>query len=132
MLQTALSEPYPRDRPGAPPLQFNLEVVESTPPTPDQLKTILSYLTPGGSEKTRPPSYSTFLSAHPGAAELSEQPHTAAAISSVAARYPSALRWPVVVDWNGGRACVGDVECVKGILEALRQRRDGEVKEDDV
>jgi hypothetical protein len=41
-----------------------------------------------------------------------------------------AFKWPVVVDWDGGRASVGDVDGVKAILEAIRQKRDGEVKED--
>ena len=34
---------------------------------------------------------------------------------------PSAFRWLVVVNWNAGRASVGDVDGVKGILELLRQ-----------
>ncbi|KAL4070221.1 hypothetical protein V8B97DRAFT_549139 [Scleroderma yunnanense] len=130
MLRSALSGPYPTDKPAAPPLQFNLEVVESTPPTPDQLKSILSFLTTPGTNDV-PLSFSTFLSAHPNAPAPSEQPHTPAGISSLAARNLDALKWPVVVDWNGGRASVGDVEGVKSILEALRQRRDGEVKDED-
>jgi len=37
-----------------------------------------------------------------------------------------------VVDWNTGHASVGDVEGVKAILEKLRQRRDGEAKEEEI
>jgi len=37
-----------------------------------------------------------------------------------------------VVDWNGGRASVGDVDGVAKMLEALRQHRDDEVKDEDV
>ncbi|KAF9235013.1 hypothetical protein BU15DRAFT_89751 [Melanogaster broomeanus] len=118
MLRASLSAPYPPNKPDASPLEFNLEVVESKPPTPDQLRTILSYLAP--KDSAVPPPYTTFLSSHP-----------AVGISNLAAQNPSALKWPVVVDWNGGRASVGDVAGVKHILEALRQRRDGEVKGDD-
>lgn len=38
------------------------------------------------------------------------------------------FKWPVVVDWTGGRASIGDVEGVKEILEAIRKERDGESK----
>jgi hypothetical protein len=41
---------------------------------------------------------------------------------------PNMLKWPVVVDWIGGRASIGDVDGVKGILEAIRKERDGESK----
>lgn len=53
-------------------------------------------------------------------------------IVSLVEQNPNVFKWPVVVDWIGGRASVGDVEGVKGILEAIRQRRDGEVKQDEV
>jgi hypothetical protein len=39
------------------------------------------------------------------------------------------LKWPIVVDWEGGKAAIGDVEGVKGILENLRKKRDGESKD---
>lgn len=51
-------------------------------------------------------------------------------MSDLVTKNPEAFKWPLVVDWNGGRASVGDVDGVKTILEALRQRRDGEVKDD--
>jgi hypothetical protein len=35
------------------------------------------------------------------------------------------------VDWTSGKASIGDVEGVKGILEAIRMRRDGETKEEE-
>lgn len=35
------------------------------------------------------------------------------------------------MDWTGGRASIGDVEGVKGILEAIRKERDGEAKGDE-
>ncbi|KIJ18357.1 hypothetical protein PAXINDRAFT_72110, partial [Paxillus involutus ATCC 200175] len=130
MLRSSLSAPYPPDKPNAPPLDFNLEVIESKPPTPHQLRIILSNLTPKDSAAASP-SYSTFLSSHPSAPASSEQPHSAIGVVNLATQNPNALKWPVVVDWNGGRASVGDVDGVKNILEALRQRRDGEVKDDD-
>ncbi|KAF9221786.1 hypothetical protein BS17DRAFT_784694 [Gyrodon lividus] len=131
MLRSSLSGSYPPDKPDAPPLDFNLEVIESKPPTPHQLRTIISYLTPKESVAASPP-YSTFLSSHPSAPGSSEQPQSAIGIANLATQNPNALKWPVVVDWNGGRASVGDVDGVRNMLEALRQRRDGEVKDDDV
>jgi hypothetical protein len=32
------------------------------------------------------------------------------------------------MDWHGGRASIGDVEGVKGVLEAIRKERDSESK----
>ncbi|KAI6143214.1 hypothetical protein BKA82DRAFT_4183867 [Pisolithus tinctorius] len=117
LLRSALSAPYPPEKQGAQPLQFNLEVVERTPPTPDQIKTIMSYLEPKGSENG---PYSAFLSAHPSALGF-QNSHR---------RRLRSLKWPLVVDWHGGKASVGDVDGVKNMLEALRKRRDGEVKDD--
>lgn len=128
LLKAAVSSPYPPSKPNAPPLQFDLDVVESTPPTPDQLRTILSYL-PSRSASLPPPS--TFLSSHPTAPSPGEQPQTLDGVTKLASSNPSAFKWPVVVDWSGGRASVGDVEGVKNILEEIRKRRDGEVKDDD-
>jgi hypothetical protein len=42
------------------------------------------------------------------------------------------LKWPIVVDWTGGKASIGDVEGVKGILEAIRKERDGESRGEGV
>ena len=53
-------------------------------------------------------------------------------IAELAARNPLALKWPIVVDWNGGKVSIGDVEGVKGILESLRQKRDGESEEEKI
>jgi hypothetical protein len=41
------------------------------------------------------------------------------------------LKWPIIVDWTSGRASAGDSEGVKDILEYLRKKRDGEVKEEE-
>ena len=54
------------------------------------------------------------------------------AIANLAQENPAALKWPIVVDWTAGHASVGDVEGVKAILEKLRQRRDGEAKEEEI
>ncbi|KAJ7451077.1 hypothetical protein FB451DRAFT_1284603 [Mycena latifolia] len=120
LLRSALSAPYPPGKASAP-LQFNLEVVEGSP-TADQLSAILSYL-PSKNDASPSPS-SVFLSAHPSSA--SSEGASLAAVSSIGRDKPNAFKWPIVVDWNAGKASVGDVDGVEGILELLRQKRDGE------
>ena len=95
-------------------------VVEG-PPTQDQLRSILSYVAPEG----RTAAGSVFLSAHPAAEP--EKPADVEAIPKLASQHPNALKWPIVVDWAGGRASVGNVDGVKAMLEELRKVRDGEV-----
>lgn len=75
---------------------------------------------------------SAFLSAHPAAPSSSEHPETFSGVADLGTQNPNAMRWPVVVDWLGGQASIGDVEGVKGILETLRKRRDGEIQDEDV
>lgn len=53
---------------------------------------------------------------------------TLAKVSELGRTTPSALRWPVVVDWMGGRAAIGDVDGVKQMLDALRKEQFGEGK----
>jgi len=89
--------------------------------------TILSYLP----SKSISPSHA-FLSAHFSAPSGAERPETVSAIANLAQDKPAALKWPIVVDWSGGQASIGDVEGVKVMLEKLRQRRDGEAKEEDI
>jgi len=127
LLRASLSGPYPANKPNSPPLYFNLEVVES-PPTPDQLRTIVDFLPPN---KPANPS-AIFLSAHPSSPALSDQPYDVSEIARLAAKNPNTFKWPIVVDWASGRASIGDLEGVKGILEELRRRRDGESKEEEV
>ncbi|KAF8200216.1 thioredoxin-like protein [Pholiota molesta] len=126
LLKSSLSNPYPPDSDKKKPLEFNLDVVES-PPTSDQLNTILSYLSP----KAINPSM-VFLSVRPSAPSGSEVPSTVDAIAELAQRNPNVLKWPIVVDWYDGKASVGDVEGVKGILETLRKKRDGELPEEQI
>ncbi|TFK24197.1 hypothetical protein FA15DRAFT_669838 [Coprinopsis marcescibilis] len=122
LLRAAISSPYPSTNPDAPPLKYNLEVVES-PPNKDQLNTILSYLP----SKATTPSMA-FLSAHPASgATLEERPQTVEAIADLAQKNPKAFKWPIVVNWNDGTVAVGDVKDVKRMLEKLRKKRDGEV-----
>ncbi|TFK26952.1 hypothetical protein FA15DRAFT_245755 [Coprinopsis marcescibilis] len=122
LLRAAISSPYPSTNPAAPPLQYNLEVVES-PPNKDQLNTILSYLP----SKATSPSMA-FLSAHPASgATPEERPQTVEAIAELAQKNPRSVKWPIVVNWNDGTVAVGDVEDVKRMLEKLRKKRDGEV-----
>jgi Protein of unknown function (DUF1687) len=132
MLQAALSGPYPPGRSSTAPLKFNLEVVENSPPTADQVKTILSYLpsmhsTDNVSDRNH---IAALLSSHPSAPSLSDRPHSAETFVRLAQKNLNTVRWPIVVDWTGGRAAIGDVDGVKGILENLRRQRDGETKED--
>ncbi|EGN92641.1 hypothetical protein SERLA73DRAFT_190825 [Serpula lacrymans var. lacrymans S7.3] len=128
VLRSSLSLPYPSTKPSSPPLQFDLEVVESAP-TADQLSIILSYL-PSSKSSSPPPALSAFFSSHPTAPSPSERPQSADGLVRLVSQNPSAFRWPVVVDWTGGRASIGDVEGVGRILEAIRQRRDGEVEDE--
>ncbi|KZT65179.1 hypothetical protein DAEQUDRAFT_731690, partial [Daedalea quercina L-15889] len=114
LLRAALSSPYPANQPTAPPLKFNLEVLENKPPTGDQLRTILSYL-PAATSAPDGVSPDVLVSSHP----------------AMETRPTSTDGWPIVVDWDAGRAAVGDVEGVRRILEELRKKRDGEVQEDE-
>lgn len=121
LLRSSLTSPYPPNQPNGRPLDFNLEVVEY-PPTPDQLSTIMSYLPPTSTLS------STFVStAHPSSASIGEheEPRDPSSLSKLASRNPSSIKWPIVVDWMGGRASVGDVDGVKAMLDALQHHRDG-------
>jgi Protein of unknown function (DUF1687) len=124
MLRAAISGPFPAK--DSPPLEYNLEVIESAP-TSDQIQTILSYMP----SKATSPSM-VFLSAHPSSGGGEERPQTVEGILKLAEKNPKALRWPIVVDWIDGKAAVGDVEGVKGILEHLRKKRDGEASEEPI
>ncbi|EMD35197.1 hypothetical protein CERSUDRAFT_97125 [Gelatoporia subvermispora B] len=128
LLQSAVSGPYPFHKPSAPPLKFNLEVVENTPPTSDQLRTILSYVSANSPKGAETPSPASFLSAHP---TVHTRPTSAEGLARLASENPNALKWPIVVDWDHGKAAIGDVEGVKSILEELRKRRDGEIKDEE-
>ncbi|KAI0311873.1 thioredoxin-like protein [Amylostereum chailletii] len=127
LLQAALSSPYPPNTASRSPLKFDLEVIEH-PPTADQIRTILSYL-PAPASTHKQDNVASFISSHPSAPELPERPHSPEGLVRLAERSPNALKWPVVVDWTGGRAVVGEVEGVTQILEILRQKRDGELQE---
>ena len=126
LLRSSLSAPYPVDSEKGKPLEFELQVVESSP-TSDQLETILSYLP---SKATNPSM--VFLSAHPSGPTTFDQPTTVKGIAELAEKNPLAIKWPIVVGWSIGKASVGDVEGVKGILEILRQKRDGEYEEEKI
>jgi hypothetical protein len=127
LLQSALDSSYPPNRPSAPPLKFDLEVIESKPPTADQLTTILSYRSPQDSSTH---SISAFISAHPSSPSPDELPQNADGIVRLATQNPNVFKWPVVVDWTEGMATIGTAEGVKTILEVIRKRRDGEIKEE--
>jgi hypothetical protein len=111
LLRSAASGSYPPGHSKGP-LKFNLEVISGLP-TKDQLRTIESYLPHGG--------LSSFVKG--------EAPTTTDQVLSQAKRDIDSFKWPVVVDWVGGKAAVGDVDGVNDILEHLRKKRDGEVGE---
>jgi hypothetical protein len=69
-----------------------------------------------------------FLSAHPssGNETTGERPATIEGIVKLTEKNKSALKWPIVVDWEDGQVAVGDMEGVKRILEKIRRKRDGE------
>ena len=126
LLRSSLSTPYPATSSEGKPLEFDLQVVECSP-TSDQVKTILSYLP---SQATN--SSMVFLSAHPSGPSTFHQPTTVQGIAELAEKHPLALKWSIDVDWNDGKVGIGDVEGVKGILENLRRKRDGEHQEEQV
>lgn len=49
----------------------------------------------------------------------------------MAAKNPNVFKWPVVVNWDAGKAAVGDLHAVKDILEGIRKKRDGESKDEE-
>ena len=111
LLRSATSSSYPPGQSKGP-LNFNLEVITGLP-TKDQLRTIESYLPHGG--------LASFVTG--------SSPATADQVLSQAKRDLDVFKWPVVVDWAGGKASVGGVDGVNEILENLRKKRDGEVNE---
>lgn len=111
LLRSATSSSYPPGHSKGP-LKFNLEVITALP-TKDQLRTIESYLPHG--------SLASFVTGG--------SPATTDQVLSQAKHDLDSFKWPVVVDWVGGKAAVGDVDAVDGILEDLRKKRDGEVSE---
>lgn len=70
------------------------------------------------------------LSAHPTTSGT-EQP-TLKGITELAEKNPKAFKWPIVVDWNDGKAAIGSVEGARDILETIRKRRDGELKDEGI
>ncbi|TFK37311.1 thioredoxin-like protein [Crucibulum laeve] len=126
LLRSSLSSAYPPNTTAVAPLEFQLDVIES-PPTADQMRTILSYLP----SKAISPS-TAFLSAHPSAPPMGERSEDLSAIAELGQKNPLALKWPIVVDWADGKASIGDPEGVKSMLELLRKRRDGEVQNDQI
>ena len=130
MLRAALSSPYPPGSTSKSPLKFDLEVIENAPPTADQIRTILEYL-PRVRDVDDPHHVAALISSHPSAPSLPDRPHSPEGLVRLAEKSPLALKWPIVVDWTSGRASAGDSEGIKDMLEYLRKKRDGEVKEEE-
>ena len=130
MLRAAASSPYPPGGSSVSPLKFNLEVIENSPPTADQIRTILDYLPPLR-DADDPHHVVALISSHPSAPSLPDRPHSPEGLVRLAQKTPQAIKWPIVVDWTNGRAVAGDSESVKEILEYMRKKRDGEIKEEE-
>ena len=115
LLRSALSQPYPpatsTTKSGSHALEFELSVTENTPPTPDQIRILLSYL--------KLP-LSSLISAHPTAGSLSID--SAEALVQAASKNPTVFRYPVIVDWENGDAAL-DVGGVKKMLDKLAESR---------
>lgn len=115
VLKRAKGEGYPFGSGKA--LDFNLEVVEA-PPNPDQMNIISSY--------NKAPASSLLASAHPAS---SDSAGDASHVHEQVSRNPMNLKWPIVVDWDNGRAVIGDSgegdRTKSVILEGLRKDRDG-------
>ncbi|KAF9514922.1 hypothetical protein BS47DRAFT_828897 [Hydnum rufescens UP504] len=126
LMRSALSSPYPpvdkaSNVQARKPLEFDLNAVENQPPTPDQIRTILSYLNvPVG----------TLVSSHPSAT-TSPQPDSPKALYEAALRNPRIFRYPVVCNWESGEAAL-DVGGVKRMLDKLAKIRDGDVDDEVV
>lgn len=116
VLKRASAEGYPFGSGKA--LDFKLEVVESAP-NPDQMNVISSYVSQ--------PASSLLASAHPASA--SSTSGDAKHVHESASKNPMNLKWPIVVDWENGRAVIGDSgdadRTQSVILEGLRKDRDG-------
>ena len=116
LLRAALTAPYPpqtlegKAAPRA--LEFNLSAVENAPPTPDQIRIILSNL--------KLP-LSTLVSAHPASGGwLADSPE---ALAKASTDNPQVFRFPVIVNWDDGEAAL-DVGGVKRMLDNLARKRD--------
>lgn len=48
---------------------------------------------------------------------------TSETMRELAQRNAKAVKWPIVVDWTGGRASIGDVDGVKVILDAIKKEQ---------
>lgn len=86
-------------------------------PTPDQVSTILSYL-----PSSRQSVQSTFLSPHFANSDKTPNAEVdAESLGKIVQMNAKTLKWPIVVDWTGGRASIGNVDDVKVILDAIKE-----------
>jgi len=61
------------------------------------------------------------LSVHPSVPAF-DRNITLKEITALAEKNSKALKWPIVVNWDDGKASIGSVEGVKDILETLRKK----------
>lgn len=111
LLRSATSSPYP---PGSKrSLEFDISAVES-PPTGDQIRTILTYL--------RSP-LSSLISAHPSTTDSATKIDSPEALHEAATRNPKVFRYPVVCDWEQGETAT-DLSGVRRMLDRMAKARD--------
>jgi len=122
LLRSALSGPYPPDTKNpttqhGQPLNFTLSEIKEQPPTPDQIRIILSYL--------KAPLH-TLVSSHPS---ITFRPDTVEALYNEALKNPKVFRFPVACNWEDGEAAL-DAGGIKRILDNLAERRDRGAEDD--
>ena len=86
-------------------------------PTADQVPIILSYL-PSKNQSVE----SAFISSHPTSSGASTG-RGGEVLGELMEKNVKAVKWPIVVDWTGGRARIGDVDGVKAMLDAIRKEQ---------
>ena len=128
LIRSAISSPYPpTDKTSkvkaTKPLTFDLNAVENQPPTPDQIRSILSYL--------KVP-VNTLVSSHPLASTAATPPpDSPKALYEASLRNPHVFRYPVVCNWDSGEAALS-VDGVKKMLDNMAKIRDDGVEVDVV
>ncbi|KAF8321042.1 uncharacterized protein EI90DRAFT_3080358 [Cantharellus anzutake] len=112
LLRSALSGPYPPPdpkmqtiKPGNP-LNFTLNEVKDQPPTPDQIRIILSYL--------KAP-LATLVSSHPS---VTFRPDSAESLYNESLQNPKVFRYPVACNWDDGEVAL-ESSGIKRMLDNL-------------
>lgn len=88
------------------------------------MTSILSYIPQASNSKgSNQTAESSFLSSsHPATSDLKTNVSTGT-LKELAEKNAKAVKWPIVVDWTGGRASIGDVDGVKAMLDAIKKEQ---------